>query len=156
VRCGAEMLTGVLVYKYQSQGQWNRYFTNSSLTGGLCAIVLVSLYLPINHTITICIFPFLIISASNLSGGSVFNSSALIYLGTISYSLYMVHWFIIVLFDTISTIITGSAIHYSFSLFQLLPMSVAFILLNIVIASFIYRYVEFPFRKGIKRIVIDA
>lgn len=155
VRCGAEMMTGVLTYKYQSQIQGRRYFTATSLTVGLSAIVLVSLYLPINHTITVCIFPLLIISASNLSGDSAFNSPSLLFLGTISYSLYMIHWFFIMLFNTMSIFITGSAVHLNFTLLQLFPISIAFIILNILMASLFYRYVELPQRLAIKKFIID-
>jgi peptidoglycan/LPS O-acetylase OafA/YrhL len=150
IRCGAEMTTGILTYKYQSQIQRDRYFTATSLTAGLSAIVLVSLYLPINHTITVCIFPFLIMSASSLSGDSVINSPPLIFLGTISYSLYMIHWFFMMLFNTIFIIFTGSALHLNFTLFQLFPVLIAFIILNILLASLSYRYIELPLRNSIR------
>jgi peptidoglycan/LPS O-acetylase OafA/YrhL len=150
VRCGAEMITGVLAYKYQSQIHLNRFVTATRLTAGLSAIVLVSLYLPINHTITVCIFPFLIISASNVSSSSVFYTSSLIFLGTISYSLYMIHWFFMMLFNTIFIFFTGRALHLNFTLSLLFPILIAFIILNILLASVSYRYVELPLRKWIK------
>ena len=154
VRCGAEMMTGVLICKHQSLIPWKRHITATSLTIGLMAIVLVSIYLPINHTITVCIFPLLIMSASNISGDSVFNRPALLFLGTISYSLYMIHWFFIMLFNTISILITGSALHLNFTLFQLFPISIAFIIMNILIASLCYKHVELPQRIRVRKLIM--
>jgi peptidoglycan/LPS O-acetylase OafA/YrhL len=146
------MIAGVLIYKYQPQIQLNRCVTAESLTAGLSAVVLFSIGLPINDTLTVCIFPFLIISASAIKGASVFNSPGLIFLGKISYSLYMIHWFFMMFVNTISTFITGNSLHENFTLSQLLPFSIIFIIFNILIASLSYRYVELPFRNGIRRI----
>jgi peptidoglycan/LPS O-acetylase OafA/YrhL len=155
IRCGVEMMTGVLVYKFQSNLHWKRYLPAGGLTVGLTVIVLVLIFLPINHTLTVCIFPILIISASNLADDSVFCRRPLLFLGTISYSLYMIHWFFIMLFNTLSILVTGSALHTHFSLLQLYLIALVFIVFNIFIASLCFKFVELPQRIAVKKLIME-
>ena len=155
VRCAAEMMTGILVYKYRSQFMGSRYFTAGNLTVGLMIIVLILISLPINHAVTVCIFPFLIAGASVSPASSVLNSPFLIFLGTISYSLYMIHWFFIVLFNTLSTFMTGNALHMNLTPWQIWTLLIAFIIFNIIIASLCYKHIEQPARRVLKKLLLQ-
>jgi peptidoglycan/LPS O-acetylase OafA/YrhL len=79
--------------------------------------------------------------------GRVLSLKPIVFVGTISYSLYLWHWPIIVFFNLGMTMIHGLTRHQA----QLFKFALAF-----VVATLSWRLVEVPFRKGTTRISRSA
>jgi peptidoglycan/LPS O-acetylase OafA/YrhL len=75
--------------------------------------------------------------------GRVLSLKPIVFVGTISYSLYLWHWPIIVFFSLGMTIIKGLTRHQS----QILTFSV-----SLVAATLSWRFVELPFRRKNQRL----
>ncbi len=85
-----------------------------------------------------CLGTFLVIRHSEKKGilNSFLTLKPLVYIGLISYSLYLIHWPVITFYY-----------YYSFGPLNIIEMSVIFIS-SVLLAHLMYKYVETPFRKS--------
>jgi peptidoglycan/LPS O-acetylase OafA/YrhL len=150
LRCTSDVIIGVLSYKFFLQTRVSRPWGNSLLTWALLLATLTTICLPINHALTILIFPLLVISAASIKPHSFLASSPLLLLGRISYSIYIVHWFVLQLVAKTVLWLTGKALRNQLTLAQM-PFMTALIVLSVIFISFIvYKYLEEPLRFRIK------
>lgn len=89
------------------------------------------------NTLLACIGAALAIySGTAQYSASIFNNPMAVGVGLISYSLYLIHWPIIVFYK-----------YYKFDTLTSLEQGGIFIA-SIIVASFMYRFIEQPFRRG--------
>lgn len=104
-------------------------------TGAVCAVLFAPLYFAVEATVAVVVLTVILINClrSGTAAYKLFTHQKVVYLGRISYSLYLWHWGVL----SLSRWTIG--IHW-----WLVPFQIAFILI-LSIAS--YRYVETPFRR---------
>jgi peptidoglycan/LPS O-acetylase OafA/YrhL len=158
-RCSLECILGILTYKVYRRGNYRKYWSLNLL--GIGALVWIGLILhggserfhSLSDWSILPGFSVLILAVAVNKSGSIsrlLDSRFLLYLGTISYSIYLVHWPIAQLLKTVW--------QYEFNLtfgsgFNDLQVSIAlcgFILTTIVTASLTYQFIEVPMRNYLK------
>jgi peptidoglycan/LPS O-acetylase OafA/YrhL len=151
MRCLPEFLIGALLYSfYKSRALAPVLTTETSL---LVAILLLSGLL---HTAApdfgiIPVFALLILTAVGNQGrlGPALNSAPFIWLGNISYSLYLIHWF--VLFVAIEAMRAHAAVDFAKLPLNLsLALMTAMLAVSLVLATFSYRFVEVVGRRWVR------
>jgi peptidoglycan/LPS O-acetylase OafA/YrhL len=158
-RCGLECVLGIITYKVYQRGNYQNYINLD-----LLAIVSIVWIVYVMHNWSdwgrsfhdwsiLPAFSLLILAVSTQTNSLILkliNSRSIIYLGTISYSIYLVHWLISELVKTIWL----SKFQVTFGTnFQDGEAVIALgILMPIVLvtASLTYRFVELPMRSLLK------
>lgn len=157
-RCGLECVIGILTYKAY---QWGKYQSNLNfklleLGSTLLVIGLMHKWIRsrvIFDWVTLPAFSLLILSLASTTNGfisNILNSRPLLYLGTISYSIYMVHWCLIQFLETFwlyqFQVPFGSGFDQSSCLLAL----GLFTPISLVAAACTYHFVEVPMRNILK------
>ncbi|NEO86253.1 MAG: acyltransferase [Spirulina sp. SIO3F2] len=153
VRCAAECITGILTYRVYQSGQFKAIFQND---GFLICSLLVSLGImsfdwQIPLSIPVFCLMLLALSHNQGMGQTVLSSKPLSFLGMISYSIYLTHWFLIKVLVSFWTIKVGEK--YLAGASWELSSAIALLLVGVVIgiSTATYYGVEFPMRKRLKR-----
>jgi peptidoglycan/LPS O-acetylase OafA/YrhL len=159
VRCGLECVLGIITYKVYRSNKYHKYLKLDILA--IAAAILITL---IMHTwaeqlhglhdwSSLPAFSILILALANNSSGSIsklMNSPLLLYLGTISYSIYMVHWCLGELLKTFwlykFQIVFGSDFSGDRSILAL----GLFIPVVLLTASLTYKFIEVPMRDRLR------
>ena len=157
-RCGLECVMGIITYKAYQWGRHQRNLNFKLLQLGSTLLVIGLMHKwnrsrVILDWVTLPAFSLLIFSLSSSTNGfisKILNSRPLLYLGTISYSIYMVHWCLIQFLETFwlyeFQVPFGSGFDRSSCLLALgllIPIS-------LVTAAFTYHFVEVPMRNLLK------
>jgi peptidoglycan/LPS O-acetylase OafA/YrhL len=160
-RCGLECILGILTYRVHRRGNYRKYWNLNLL--GIGSLIWIGLILHIGSDRFRSLadwsilpgFSVLILAVAVNNAGSIarfLDSRWLLYLGTISYSIYLVHWPIAQLLKTV----WQSEFNLTFgSGSNDLQASIAlcgFILTTIVTAACTYRFVEVPMRNYLKEV----
>jgi peptidoglycan/LPS O-acetylase OafA/YrhL len=157
-RCGLECLLGILTYKVYRWGKHQPDLNFRWLSIGSTLLVWGLMHdwsrsRVLFDWVTLPAFSLLILALASANDGlisKVLNSPPLIYLGTISYSIYMVHWCLIELLEIFwlkeFQVNFGSGFNSGQSLFSLL----IFIPGSLLIAAFTYHLIEVPARNFLK------
>jgi peptidoglycan/LPS O-acetylase OafA/YrhL len=158
-RCGLECLLGMITYRIYDLGNYRKY-VNLNLLAIISTIWIVG----IMHTwidrarsfhdwAILPAFSGLILAVATQSDGlymRILNSRLMVYLGTISYSIYMVHWSIGELIKTIWL----DRFHVPFgSNFQDGEAAISlgiFMSIVLLFSSLTYKFVEVPIRDRLK------
>jgi peptidoglycan/LPS O-acetylase OafA/YrhL len=158
-RCSLESTLGIIIYKVYQRGNYHKYWNLNLL--GIGALVWIGLVLhhgvdrfrSLSDWLILPGFSVLILAVAVNNYGSIsrlLNSRLLLYLGTISYSIYLVHWPIAELLK----IVWQNELNLTFgSGFNDLQVSIAlsgFILTTIFTASLTYQFIEVPMRNYLK------
>ena len=158
-RCGLECVRGVITYKVYRSRKYQKYLKLDflAITAAIVIAAIMHIWVDRPHGLydwlTLPAFSILILALANNSTGLIFklmNSSLLLYLGTISYSIYMVHWCLAAFLQTFwlykFQIVFGSDFSGDRSLIAL----GIFIPIVLLTASLTYQFVEVPMRKLLK------
>ena len=151
-RCLFEFIIGLGIYQLYWRG-WGRYWLQGDgvFVALLLGIVGVFHFQWFDWIIIPVFILFLLATAYNRARVcALLNKPVLQYLGTISYSIYLIHglWFFVFWF-TWPLVKTALAIGHLPPLFKLLYVLV-FLSLTIISAHFSYRYIEVPGRRWFK------
>lgn len=153
-RCICEATVGIVLYDIYKNNFFNNILSNNSATNLIFGASFLTLFFEISHLITIAIFTLLILSAAYNQENSFLSNKYLIYMGTISYSIYMTHWFIQTVLQKASKLITGNSFSDNFSLSQS-PVVLLFCIIFVILTSVItYKIIEDPFRKWLRSITL--
>lgn len=161
-RCGLECILGIITYKIYHQGNYQKYWdTHFLMIIALCWILLIMnfnwgdsrLARSLHDWIVLPAFSLLILSLSRKNSSLVsklLSSSLMVYLGTISYSIYMIHWF----FQESLNVFWNYKFHVSFgSNFNEYQSFIAlgiFLFTILSSASLTHKFIEVPMRNSLK------
>jgi len=97
LRCLPEFLVGVLIYSIYDQGLFARLLASDLALGLVLAAVCALVHNAPSDLGIVLLFPVLILAAVRNEGRlrRLLNAAPLRWLGDISYSLYLVHWFVL-------------------------------------------------------------
>lgn len=151
VRCLAEAGIGMAAYRLFISGVGQRYFVSSASIWVLAVAIFMALWFPVNHIVPILLFPLLILAVAWQGERSYLNGPVLQWLGTVSYTIYITHWFIQVLLQQVSFWWHGKDLYAGFSLMQQVVLLVIAIGIVLVFAQFCYRYIEQPARRWLRQ-----
>ena len=157
-RCGLECVMGIITYKAY---QWGRHQPN--LNFKLLQLGSTLLVIGLMHKwnrsrvildlVTLPAFSLLIFSLANSTNGfiaKILNSRPLLYLGTISYSIYMVHWCLIQFLETFWLYEFQVPFGSGFDSNSCLLALGLFTPISLVASAFTYRFIEVPMRNLLK------
>ncbi|WP_251958874.1 acyltransferase family protein [Nostoc commune] len=162
-RCGLECILGLITYKVYRRGNYRKYFNLNFL-----AIIAITWIIMIMHSywhhwrslhdwIVLPAFSILILAISVNNNGAIskfLNSRIMLYLGTISYSIYMVHWFIQELLKLFWIYGFHNELGKGFTEYEALTSLVVFLMMVLIAASLTYRFVEVPARNYLKSTIL--
>jgi peptidoglycan/LPS O-acetylase OafA/YrhL len=153
LRCLPEFVIGALLYAGFRESYWPDWLKRDYAIALILGSVLLLLHLGVSDLIIVVGFPALILSAVMNSGhtASILNSAPLIWLGEISYSLYLAHGF--VQFATTKLLVSigvekAANLPYAAATGLLFAMSVA----TLLIAALTYREVEIVGRYRLRQL----
>ncbi|QLE58473.1 acyltransferase [Nostoc sp. TCL26-01] len=161
-RCGLECVLGILSYKFYCRSTQKTFFNLDIIA--VIAIVWIVFIMQYNwgdlrfirsvhDWLVLPAFSLLILAVSIHSNGFItklLNSSIMLYLGTISYSIYMIHWFLqefLKLFWFYKFHVNFGSDFHEYQTWMSLGLFVTAVLL---IASLTYQFIELPMRSYLK------
>ncbi|WP_448269833.1 acyltransferase family protein [Nostoc sp. DSM 114159] len=162
-RCGLECILGIITYKIYHRGNYKKYCNLNLLAMiAITWIILIMHYYwhdfrNLHDWLILPAFSLLILSVSikNNSVISKFlNSGLMLYIGTISYSIYMVHWFFQELLKSFWLYKFHDVFGKEFTEYQSLTSLGVFLMIVLLAASLTYKYVEVPARNYLKSTIL--
>jgi peptidoglycan/LPS O-acetylase OafA/YrhL len=149
-RCAAEATIGIVIYQIYSAGSF-RSISGRWVTGLLCLIALSMALYRVPHVLTVLLFSLLILATARLpsNSGHWLTRPVFIYLGLISYSIYMVHWFVRILIIEPSIWLFGSLPGDLLSILGEITAVLLGVVVVVILSHYCYRYVELPWRSRI-------
>ncbi|MHC0062724.1 acyltransferase family protein [Nostoc sp. UIC 10890] len=158
-RCGLECILGIITYKVYYRGNYKKYFNlNLLVIIAISWIILIMNYYwnywrSLHDWLVLPAFCLLILSLSVNKNGVIskfLSSRLMLYLGTISYSIYMIHWFLQELLKIFWLYEFHKAFGKGFTEYETLTSLGAFLMIVLLTASLTYRFVEVPARNYLK------
>lgn len=162
-RCGLECILGIITYKVYLRGNYKKHFNLNFLSIiAITWIILIMHYYwhhfrNIHDWLILPAFSLLILSVSinNKTLISKFlNSELMLYIGTISYSIYMVHWFVQELLKFFWFYKFHDVFGKEFTQYQSLTSLGVFLMIILLAASLTYRFLEVPARNYLKSTIL--
>ncbi|MEH2158244.1 acyltransferase family protein [Nostoc sp.] len=158
-RCGLECGLGIITYKIYYRGNYQKYFNLNLLAIiAITWIILImnyywSYWRSLHDWLVLPAFCLLILALSVNNNGVVskfLSSRLMLYLGTISYSIYMIHWFLQELLKIFWIYKFHKPFGKGFTEYETLTSLGAFLMIVLLTASLTYRFVEVPARNYLK------
>ncbi|WP_445629596.1 acyltransferase family protein [Nostoc sp. DSM 114167] len=162
-RCGLECILGIITYKIYHIGNYQKYFNLNFLAViAITWIILIMHYYwhhfrNIHDWLVLPAFSLLILSVSinnKILISKFLNSQLMLYIGTISYSIYMVHWFVQELLKSFWLYKFHDVFGKEFTEYQSLTSLGVFLMIVLLAASLTYKYVEVPARNYLKSTIL--
>jgi peptidoglycan/LPS O-acetylase OafA/YrhL len=96
LRCLPEFMLGALIYAAYRAGLFAKWFETDAVALIVLAVAVVCLHLRAPDLLIVALFPVLVLAAvnNNRNVARAINVAPLIWLGEISYSLYLIHGFV--------------------------------------------------------------
>jgi peptidoglycan/LPS O-acetylase OafA/YrhL len=154
VRCVAEYSIGIALYRIYRTVDRNNASLGRQIAWVLPAALILSLANVIaagNDLLTVALFAVDILGLALVSGRTarLFSSAPAMFLGRISYSLYMVQFLLIQM--------SGMVMRRYFPTSEMAPINFAFaaaaVILSLIAATFLFNYVEKPTRQVGRRLM---
>jgi peptidoglycan/LPS O-acetylase OafA/YrhL len=157
-RCGLECVLGIITYKAYQWGRHQNKFNFKLLELGSTLLVIGLMHKWIRSRVifdwvTLPAFSLLILSLASATNGfisRILNSRPFLYLGTISYSIYMVHWCLIQFLETFWLFQFQVPFGNGFDQNSCLLALGLFTPISLVAAAFTYHLIEVPMRNLLK------
>jgi peptidoglycan/LPS O-acetylase OafA/YrhL len=158
IRCSSECILGIISYKIYKKGYFQKWFEQDWLANIVLISILVTMHF--GNILLTLIFPLfcLLVLCWGLNKGIVgkfLSSKPIVFLGTISYSLYLVHWFI----QELVKFIWQAKFHRVFDTGLNFYQSSAIVALglgiSILVAVLTYFWIEVPMRQKLKLALIS-
>jgi peptidoglycan/LPS O-acetylase OafA/YrhL len=152
LRCLPEFLAGMLLYSgYQSGIFASRLATDAALAAVVVPLIAL-LHLGAPDLAIIPLFPLLILAAVRNMGwfSPLLNSPPLVWLGDISYSLYLLHWFVLFVTTEIARRLPG----LDFAKLPPAPslaLIAVLIAISLALATLSFRFIEVTGRRWLRQ-----
>ncbi|CAN5443028.1 acyltransferase [soil metagenome] len=152
IRCFFGFLFGMLIYDLYKLNWLYATLKSSLLWIGMIALVFITLSINIPDTITVLLFAAIVLmSAYNTGAANAFlNLRPFLFLGDISYSLYLMH--LPIMYFLLIYIKRFPSITLSASMPVLWIYSFAYISIVVLISTLTYKLIELPMRKKLNQL----
>jgi peptidoglycan/LPS O-acetylase OafA/YrhL len=150
LRCTTEVIIGITSYRFYFTYQTSKLIKSYYLTCALLVLLFLSLLIPVDHSLTVLILPALIINAAVTEEGMLAKNNLMLLLGKMSYSIYMIHWFVLEILEYIILFNSEVVLKQLHNLTYLIGFTLIVILLVLLISFICYKFVETPLRQYIK------
>ncbi len=157
IRCLAESWLGIVIYRIYHHGHLKELWQKSTTMLFFLAWIIMVMWFDANDTLAIPAFAGLILCASYNSGPITrfLNAKPNIYLGEISYSVYMTHIFVMQIFLLVWPKLTGEKFGVDLTLIQSLSLLTLSLAAVLVTSAVTYRAVELPARRWLRARYLD-
>ncbi|MEX2475925.1 acyltransferase family protein [Marinobacter sp.] len=151
IRCACEAILGILAYRCYQLGLFSHIASVKLLTPALI-LNLVLLALPGPGVPSVIGFAWLVLCASRLQQHQphFLNTNWVVYMGSVSYSIYLVHWLILDIVKDGARFLTGVPADQALTPTLQGIMLIIMVGLTFGISHLTYRYIENPMRKRLK------
>lgn len=150
-RCLLEAALGVIAYRIYTELPQKHILGNEIFFVFILTASIFVMSFPTNDAFVIPFLFLTLISAAQAKGRVIkaINSKPMVFLGNISFAIYMTNWFIVIaarkVFGRIGILDKGMSLVEGFVILLL------FLLLVIVVSAVMYRYVEKPSQSFLKK-----
>lgn len=155
VRCGAECTAGILTYRLYQRDRFHTWLKHDSvlllLFGLMLGIMSVGWYIP--GIIPVFCLTLLALVYNQGVGQQLLTTKPLLWLGTLSYSIYLVHWFVIKVMVSFWLVQTGEPMLSGVSAGVSWLIAIATLGVVLIIAAGTYHGVERPWRRRLKQLL---
>jgi peptidoglycan/LPS O-acetylase OafA/YrhL len=152
LRCLPEFLGGMLLYSAYQSGIFASVLANDAALAAVMLPLAALLHLGAPDLAIIPLFPLLILAAVRNAGrfSPLLNSPPLVWLGDISYSLYLLHWFVLF----VTTEIGRRLPALDFAKLPLAPslaLVAVLIAVSLALAALSFRFIEVTGRRWLRQ-----
>ena len=152
LRCLPEFLAGMLLYSTYQSGILASVLATDAALAAIALLLAALLHLAAPDLVIIPLFPLLILAAVRNTGrfSPLLNSAPLVWLGEISYSLYLLHWFVLFVTTEIARRLPG----LDFANLPLAPslaLIAVLIAVSLALATLSFRFIEVTGRRWLRQ-----
>ena len=152
LRCLPEFLAGMLLYSAYRSGLYASGLATDAALAAVVVLLAALLHLGAPDFAIIPLFPLLILAAVRNTGrfSPLLNSPPLVWLGEVSYSLYLLHWFVLFVVTEIARRLPSLG-------FAKLPPALSLVLIAVLIAvsltlaTLSFRFIEVTGRRWLRQ-----
>lgn len=152
IRCFSEGVVGIITYQFFEDPKARRFFSHSSVSITSFLLAMIIMHTGLKIILIVPIFSLLILSVSGKRNSitDLLSLRFLLFLGTISYSIYMSHWLVqdVIKFSWQATFNQTFPQEMKFSSFSILLGVEVLIVLGL--SSLLYFLIEKPSRIWLK------
>jgi peptidoglycan/LPS O-acetylase OafA/YrhL len=152
LRCLPEFLAGMLLYSGYQSGIFACVLATDGALAAVLLLLAVLLHLGASDLAIIPLFPLLILAAVRNTGrfSPLLNSPPLVWLGDISYSLYLLHWFVLFVTTEIARRLP-SLDFANLTLASSLALITVLIAVSLALATLSFRFIEVTGRRWLRQ-----
>ena len=152
LRCLPEFLAGMLLYSGYQSGIFASVLATDGALAAVLLLLAVLLHLGAPDLAIIPLFPLLILAAVRNTGrfSPLLNSPPLVWLGDISYSLYLLHWFVLFVTTEIARRLP-SLDFANLTLAPSLALIAVLIAVSLALATLSFRFIEVTGRRWLRQ-----
>ena len=152
LRCLPEFLAGMLLYSFYQNGIFASVLASDAVLAAIVLPLAALLHLGAPDLAIIPLFPLLILAAVRNRGrlSPLLNSPPLVWLGDISYSLYLLHWFVLFITTEIARRLPGLDLA-NLPLASSLALIAALIAVSLTLATLSFRFIEVSGRRWLRQ-----
>jgi peptidoglycan/LPS O-acetylase OafA/YrhL len=152
LRCLPEFIFGALLYAGFREALWPDWFKRDHAIIAILVVVLVLLHFGVSDLVIVIGFPAVILAAVMNAGriAPILNAAPMMWLGNISYSLYLAHGFVQFL---TTRLLESHGVHdpAKLSLTSSVWILLAMLGATVLIATFTYREIEIAGRSRLRK-----
>lgn len=150
IRCAGEAALGIMAFRAFSENKWTSIASASwALPVFLLNIGLLAFHIP--GVIQIPAFVWLVLCAARIPVDSkhLFHFTPLVWLGKISFSVYLLHWLLLDILRSAALFYTGKPLAESLNLIEEITVILASTFVVIALSAACYYKIENPMRRKI-------
>lgn len=153
IRCVIEGALGIVLYALYRDGFYRAFFQSSLVFISILVGIVAVLHFNLHDIFAVPLLSLLVLAATVNRGVPyrLLNSPLLNWLGNISYSVYMTHWFIMVVFLRLWLKVFQYEFGEGLTLLESSAVVVLFVTFVLAVSSLTYKLFELPMRIHLKK-----